>query len=138
MGLVSREELLKSATALPSVDVPVPELGEGATVRVRVLMGHERDRFDQELSKHKDDLAGLSAVLVAMAAVDESGKRLFSDKDVDTVERLNGIVLNRVYWAAWKLNKFGGDAVEQDAKNSQSEESEDSGSSSREPSLTAA
>ena len=136
--LLTREELLKSGGDLPTEDVPVPELGEGCTVRIHVMTGTERGKWDGELSKCRktDDFTTLRASLAVLSCIDESGKRLFSDKDIPTVSRFNGIALERIYDASWRLNKLGVGALEEDAKNSVSGGNESSGSSSLEPSFT--
>lgn len=136
MSLISRQEYLSKGTDLPFQDVPIPEMGEGKVGRIRVMGGDDRDRWDNALQEKRKDLTGLRAVLVAMCLIDESGKRLFSDKDFATVGRFNGIVLDRLYQAAWKLNKLGYKDLEDSAKNSSSEENESSGSSSPEQSST--
>ncbi len=136
MALLTREEYLQRGMDLPFEDVPIPEMGEGKTGRIRVMGGDDRDRWDGFLVANRKDMTGLRAVLVTFCLIDESGKRLFSDKDFATVGRLNGIVLDRLYQAAWKLNKLGIGDLEDSAKNSPSEENESSGSSSPEPSST--
>jgi hypothetical protein len=115
---LDRESLLKAASALPWSDVQVPELGDGATVRLRVMTGTERDRWDEFLSKRKDgSMAGIRAALVTTCAIDEAGNRLFVDADRDLIGAANGAVIDRLYQEAWKLNKFGGADVEEIAKN---------------------
>lgn len=83
--------------------VAVPEWG--GDVCVRVFSGADRDRVEAFLVAHKDGHpSGFRALIVSLAACDESGKRLFTAEDVDALGEKNGIALDRVFTAAAKLN----------------------------------
>lgn len=113
---MDKAAFLAAATALPSVDVPVPELGAGESVRVRVLSGEERDIWDARVVAEKDnDSAILKRVLISLSAVDSNGEKLFDSPE--QVLGINGIVRERLLEAAWKLNKLGSKDLEDSAKN---------------------
>ncbi len=116
--LIGKEQLL--GLSLPTVDVPVPELGEGAAVRLRVMTGEQRDKWDLALGRmgEKKDHSGVYAVLVALCAVDEQGKPVFTEKELG---QCHAGVVRRLFDAAHELNKLGGEAVKETAKNSPSE-----------------
>lgn len=114
MELLTKEQILAAADR-PFEDVSVPEWG--GTVRVTVMPGVDRDRFDSELGRRrrKDgsfNVAGMSAYLCALACVDEQGKRLFTLEDVRALEEKSGVALNRVYEAAARLNGLLPDSLE--------------------------
>jgi len=128
------EQFMTLAKNKRTVDVPVPELGEGVTICLRIMGGTDRDRWDRALSEHKENLSGLRAVLVSLCAVGDDGQRMFTEEDVKELGEVDGIVLHRLYKAAWDLNKIGGEDVQSAAKNLPSGPSESSGSTSPEPS----
>jgi hypothetical protein len=115
--ILNRDAFLAAAAALPTTDIPVPEFGDGSIVRLAVMTGAARDKWDLLLSKRKDDYSGLKALLVALCAVDEAGAALFTEADVAAIGGTNGAVLERLYRAAWTLNKLGSDDLEGAAKN---------------------
>lgn len=122
MSFASREGLLGLEAARRYRDVPVPELGEGVSVRVRVMTGPERDRWDEVLSGRRGpdgrvNISGLRSLLVSFCASDESGVPLFSEDDVAALEKLDSLVLERLYRAAWSLNQLGIAEEEQILKN---------------------
>ena len=115
---LDRESLLKAAAALPYIDVPVPELGDGATVRLRMMSGVERDKWDEFVTSKKDgSLKDARPYLVGLCAVDENGNRLFTDDDIASVNQLPGVTLEKLWNSAFKQNGLGADAVEEAAKN---------------------
>lgn len=113
-------------------DVPVSEWG--GTVRVKSLMGNERDALEASLIQGKGknanvNLANLRAKLVARSCVDENGKRIFEDDDIPALGRKSAAALNRVYEVAQRLSGITQDDVDELTKNSEAAPSEDSGSS---------
>lgn len=116
---LTKDQILKAADLQP-VKVPVPEWG--GDVFVRALNAGERDRFEASLfagagGSRKQDLTNLRAKLVVLCCVDDSGKRLFADTDVDAVSAKAGAAVDRVFVAAQKLNGMTSVEVEAAAKN---------------------
>lgn len=102
---LNRDEIL-AAPDLGSQDVYVPEWG--GWVRVRALSGAERDRFESEIAEVKGrktqlNLANVRAKLVALAAIDENGGRLFRPSDVEALGVKSAAALDRVFDAAMRL-----------------------------------
>lgn len=127
MGLLSKSEIL-AADDLKHEDVPVPQWG--GSVRIRVMTGTERDEFRSQLASHGQDIpvAVFSAALVAAAAIDEAGNRLFTMEDVTALQAKSAASLDWPAAVAMRLNGLGGKAIEDAAKNSESGQSGDSGS----------
>ncbi len=111
----------------------VPEWG--VTVGFRVIGGKERSAHERRtMAKSRNgeviDTAGLRGGLLAATLVDEDEALIFSPADVAALEEKNGVVLDRLFSIAQKVNGFGEDAVEDAEKNSESGPSASSGSSS--------
>lgn len=120
--LLNREQIL-AVQDTKYEDLPVPEWG--GTVRIRMLSGYERDKFEesnfvQKRGKQVLSLENIRARLVSLCVVGEDGKRVFSDLDVMALGRKSSAALDRVFEAAKKLNRFSEDDIEEMVGNSQS------------------
>lgn len=119
MGL-TRDQILEAAD-LVIEPVPVPEWG--GDVGVRVMSAADRDAFEASMIEVGEDgrrrphLVNMRAKLVAAAACDDAGNRIFADEDVLLLARKSSAALNRVYEAAARLNGLGNRSVEDAAKN---------------------
>jgi hypothetical protein len=121
MAILNRD-LILAADDMKTIDVEVPEWTpegqEVASVRLRTLTGGERDKFesdmiDQRGKSNKMNLVNLRARLVALCAVDESGQRMFGDKEVTLLGSKSASVLDRLFTAAQKLNGMTQQDVEE-------------------------
>jgi len=117
MALLNKDQLLAGISKLPTLDVPVPELG--GSVRVRTLSGAVRDRFEASLygDKEKINLENVRARLVSIAVIDEAGNPMFNELDASILGRGSAKVLDRLYVAAKKLNGIEDEDVEEILKN---------------------
>lgn len=119
MAYLSRDDILM-ASDLQEEDVDVPEWG--GTVRVRGLSGAERDRFESSVVEmHGKKVVvkseNMRAKLVALCVVDESGGRVFSDRDVEALGQKSASALQRVFEAAQRLSGLTEADVEELEKN---------------------
>lgn len=126
------KETILAADDIQYEDVPVPEWG--GVVRVKSLMGNERDGLEASMivGKGKNaqvNLENLRAKLVARSCVDENGKRIFDDTDIPALARKSALALNRVYEVAQRLSGITQEDVDELTKNSEAAQSADSGSS---------
>ena len=101
---------------LVTEEVEVPEWG--GAVLVKGLTGKERDAFEagaiqQKGRKIKVDMANLRARLVALAVVDEEGKRLFQPGDIEALGRKSAAALDRVFAVAQRLSGIGDNDLEE-------------------------
>ena len=108
---------------LISEDVEVPEWG--GVLRVRQMNAMDRDSFDLYVVRLKSDgksaevnKHNLRAALVVRSVIDEEGKRIFSDEDVETVGMKNGQAVDRVFAVASRLSLLGKDDAADIEKNS--------------------
>lgn len=106
MAVLTRDQILQ-ANDLPREVVEVPEWG--GQVIVRALTGTERDAWEAETFKLngqtvQPDLRDIRARLVARAVIDESGARLFTDRDVAQLGAKSAAALIRVFEVAQRLS----------------------------------
>jgi len=125
------KEAILAADDVQLEDVEVPEWG--GAVRVKSLMGNERDALEASMivGKGKNanvNLANLRAKLVARSIVDGDGNRIFEDSDIAALGKKSAAALNRVYEVAQRLSGITQDDVDELTKNSEATPSEESGS----------
>lgn len=87
----------------------VPEWG--GDVYIRVISGGDRDRFEDSYADQK--LRAFRVRFLVLTLCDEKGDRLFADDQVDLLAKKSSVVINRVFEAAWKLNAFSQEAVDE-------------------------
>jgi hypothetical protein len=116
---LTREAIL-AATDLPKELIDVPEWG--GSVWVRGLTGAERDRFENSVIEQKGrdrslNLRNVRAKLCALCMVDEEGKRLFADSDIQALGQKSAAALSRVFDAAQRLSGLTREDVKELAEN---------------------
>jgi hypothetical protein len=116
-------EFLLERRELPRRQVDLSEFfGPGSCVYVRELSGAERDQYEARLTDPKlpreQALRNARALLVALAAVDEQGGRIFGDTDVVELGRQSARMLDKVWAAARKLSGLDREAEEEEGKSS--------------------
>lgn len=118
MALLRKSDIL-GASDLPTREVAVPEWG--GEVLVRGLTGQQRDAFEMKMASaqkagnaHDVDFR---ASLVVRCIVDESGERLFTDKEVAQLGRKSGSALDRVFDVVRELSGMSKAASKEAAEN---------------------
>ena len=101
------------------------------TVRARALTGAERDAFEASIVEGKGknvktNLKNIRAKLVALAVINENGERLFNDHEAQVLGTKSASALDKVFEVAQRLSGLRDEDVEELAKNSESDQSEDS------------
>ena len=132
--ILDRKAIL-AVNDLVTKTVNVPEWK--GDVIIRTMTGSERDAFESSLIEGRGDnkqanMKNLRAKLLASCLIDESGKRLFSEKDIGDLGGKSAKALDRLYTVARDLNGIGAEDEEELVKNSDSEGNVSSTSSSRE------
>jgi len=122
------------ATAPPSEQVALPEIG--ITVTVRGMTGDERDAFEASLivgkGKKRDvNLKNMRARLVAFCCVDDDGQRVFTDEEAARLGKTRADLLDRLFTPAQKLSGIGEDDADELGKPSPSAPLASSSSASR-------
>ena len=130
MAILNRDAI-RAASDITTETVEVPEWG--GSVLVRGLTGAQRDRFEAgmvEMRKGKlaPKLSNVRAQLVALSLVDEQGQRMFSQDDVEMLGNKSCAALQRIWDVARRLSGLSDEDVEELTKNSESDQSDDSGS----------
>lgn len=111
MELLTKEQILGSDDR-KTEDVTVAEWG--GAVRVGVMSATERDRWESETyGGEQPNMADFRARFVALCLVDESGKRIFTDKDVTALGNKSAAALERVFKVAQRLNAVTDEAHEE-------------------------
>lgn len=124
MALLTKEQIL-GVSDLPFEDVPTPEWGEGASVRVTTMSALQKEAWESQVftispdgktvEQNRDNFV---AKLLSCTIVDESGQRLFaSSEDVVELGKKSGKVLTRLYNVARRLNGIGSDEEDAVEKN---------------------
>jgi len=114
MAQLTKVQVLEVQDILTEV-VNVPEWG--GEVTVTVMDGPSRDEWEMMLYAEgkADTITNRRAKLCAMTVIDpQTGKRLFTP---DELAKKSGVALSRIFDIAMRLNKIGGDAIEQESKN---------------------
>lgn len=128
--LLTRDQFLV-APAPKFVDVPCPEFSDvpGATIRIKLMSGLERDAFEtsladrQAIGKLRENMR---AMVVIYSVVDEAGAFMFTEADLDKVGSLPWTLLDRIQEASQALNKTAAKSVEELEKNSEPSRTADS------------
>lgn len=124
--MLSRESIL-AAEDLPLEEVAVPEWG--GTVYVKTMTGAERDRI--EAAYNKEPGRDFRARMAVATVCDETGKRLFTERDVAPLSAKSAAALDRILEVAMRLSAFTKKDVDALEGNSKASPSADSASSSR-------
>ncbi len=132
MSVLTKDQILGAKdTKTESVDVPE----WGGEVLVKVMTGLERDAFEKSITETRGgsvtvNVMNYRAKLAARTICDETGLRLFEDKDIEALGKKSSLALVRVVEVAQRINCLGAKDVEDlTAKNSQGGQSEESTSS---------
>lgn len=90
----------------------------GGSVKLRVMTGTERDRFESEFVNGNKSVDMVRAKLVAKCLCDENGARLFTETEIPQLGEKSAAVLDRLFAECMKLNRFSKEDVDDLAKNS--------------------
>lgn len=115
MTTLSKKDIL-TADDIKRELVPVPEWG--GDVWVRGMTGAERDKFESGIveQRGKDqslNMANIRAKLASMTICDDTGKRLFSESDVQALSQKSASALQRIFAVAQRLSGIGEDDVKE-------------------------
>jgi len=125
---LTRDQILANIS-LPKRDV----FAYGGWNSVWGLSGTERDEFEANMIKGKGkntkaNLENFRARLVAESVRDQQGNKVFSHADVFALGRTSAAELAKLYDAASELSGISEADVDELTKNSETVQSEDSGS----------
>ena len=128
---LTAEEILNAQDA-QVIPLDVPEWG--GSIFIRTMSGKERDRIEIMFDNMQDKKNGgikikaWRAEFASLVIADESGKRIFTDGQAVALGDKNGGVLDRIADAGMAHNKLDAASIEETEKNSESDQSEESGS----------
>jgi hypothetical protein len=120
-NLPSRDEIrARSKGALKTVDVPCPEFGEDAAIRLRQLTGGGLVRYQRIVNEFEKagNEGELALIIVQMCAADEDGAEFWpGDEGLEDIRALPAEVLTRLCEAAATLNGVTDAAIEAEVGN---------------------
>lgn len=119
MRLLSADDVL-GAQDFTVEPVEVPEWG--GQIYVRTLSAAQRDLYEQQFvnmktGKRIGTIKNIRARLVVLAACNQDGEAMFTEKQIDQVGAKSAAAVDRVFDAAAKLNGLTADDVEELAGN---------------------
>lgn len=122
MAVLTREQIDKASDVVTE-RIPVPEWGKDAEVIITSMGADERDAWEASMietrgNSQKMNYKQARAKLVARCLVDEAGKRLYTDSEVDSLGKRNGAVLDRLFAVAKRINALEKKDVDDLTKNS--------------------
>lgn len=127
--MLSAEDILR-VDDIEVREVAVPEWK--GTVYLRVMDGAARDAYDQaRLNRDKDRAAGaigIRAKLLGHTICDKDGMLLFTDAQIPDLAMKSGAVIARLFDIACDMNGIGVKHEASAEKNSESGQSDDTGS----------
>ena len=120
MTYITKDTL--KAIKIPTLDIECPKLG--GIFRCRMLSGAGRYRGGQiARSGGEDSELQFAKFLLSETLVDESGKKVFSNSDVDMLFEQDGDAVDELLENVQKFCGLGGDAIEGAGKNSEATQS---------------
>jgi len=130
MALLTKAQI-NSAVDRTWEDVPVPEWGEGAMVRLMELTAADRGYIEagsvvangQSPQLRIESLKTYREKLVAFGLVDENFERLYSNKEIGELSKKSGAVIERLAGKVQELSRMGRFAVKEAEGNSDAAQS---------------
>lgn len=113
MGVKLTRDSILEMNDRATQEVDVPEWG--GTVIIREWSLPERGAFVEVMEKRSSgemSMGDAMALCVVLSVVDESGSRIFTDKDVAPISRKSGKAAERIFSAAMALNMVSKKEVE--------------------------
>jgi len=117
MAILNKDDILDSIDS-KTITLEVPEWG--GQVLVSTMSGFARDRFEASMVGKQGgaNLVNIRAKLAAATLVDEDGKLMFSESDIEKLGKKSCAALDRVFEASQKLNRLFDADIEDLAGNS--------------------
>lgn len=115
-AILALQDLETAEVFVPKWDttVRVKSMNAGQRNKLAALMLKDSGKdFDVDVTK----LPGVMAHVVAWCCVDDGGKRMFADSDVDALNEKHGDALQVIFDAAMRVSGLGDDDAETVAKN---------------------
>jgi len=118
--MLTREQILECSD-IPTEIVQVPEWG--GEVLVKGLTGSQRDWLEMSIFAEKKgnssnaNMRNFRAKLASLTVCDESGERLFTEKDIEALSAKSAVALQKVFNVAQRLSGLTAEDAEQLTKN---------------------
>jgi len=130
MSILTREQILEMQD-IEYREVTVKEW-EGGTVRVRSLTAQEREEYDSWLfTVKKLDATTSRSRLLSMAIVDDDGKPIFTESDIQALAKKNSKVIVRLSYIVQKMSGMTPGSIRELTEDFLADRNSDSNSGSR-------
>lgn len=115
MATLSRDQILEASdTKVEEVDVP----DWGGSVCLKVMTVGERDAYENDWVKSKmTGMDNFRTRFLARCLCDKQGNRLFTDKDIELLNKKSAAVMGPLWDKAMSLNKLKDEDVQELAGN---------------------
>jgi hypothetical protein len=118
MAILTKSQIL-AANDKKLVEIELNGEGEwGGSVMIRVMSGSERDRFESDFVGGNKTVENVRAKLVAKCVCDAEGVRLFSEEEVPQLGEKSAAVLDKLFSACMRHNRFTKEDVDELGKAS--------------------
>ena len=118
MAILTKDQIL-AANDKKMIEIDLSGEGEwGGSVMVRVMSGTERDRFESDFVNGNKTVDNVRAKLVAKCICDDGGNRLFTEADIPQLGEKSAAVLDKLFSACMKHNRFTKEDVDELGKAS--------------------
>ncbi len=117
--LLTKDQIL-GADDIVTKEINVPQWG--GSVKIRTMTASDRDRFEQQVfsgntkSERRDNIR---ALMLSICIVDESGNRVFGEKDVKALGGKSAAAVDAIFSEIQKLNALSDADIDEAAKNSE-------------------
>lgn len=102
--LLTRSDILAKRD-LPQEEVDLTPFGLDGSVLVRGMTAGERDAYEISMARRgARAIKNVRARIVSLTVIDEDGKRLFSEKDIDELGKLSAAPLDRLFGVGLRLS----------------------------------
>jgi hypothetical protein len=93
---------------LEADDLPTEEVEAwGGKVLVIALSAEERENLRLGMGENENDLLKVAIKLVSLTVVDENKNRVFSEEDIEALEKKSAKEIDKVFAVAQKLSGLG-------------------------------
>ena len=117
--LLTKDQIL-GADDIVTKEINVPQWG--GSVKIRTMTASDRDRFEQQVfsgntkSERRDNIR---ALMLSICIVDESGNRVFGEKDVKALGGKSAAAVDAIFSEIQKMNALSDADIDEAAKNSE-------------------
>lgn len=115
MTILTKDEFFKTGE-LQKEEVEIPE----GKVIVRELTAEERSIIEESVFDEKDKKVSIKRYkcrVVAFSVVDKEGKNLFTEEDIEALQKKSAVTIEKIYRVCARLSKMRAEDIKELEKN---------------------